>query len=132
MSSSRLLPIAILLLATACSARGPGTAGRADRNVISTEEMLEAGYNDAFTTVQTLRPQWLSRRGVSTINMRESVKVYLDGSLMGGPDQLQQIRTRSISSIRYMDGIEASQRWGLDHGLGAIVVSTRKDAKSPL
>lgn len=97
--------------------------------MISTQEMVAAGYTDAFMTVQTLRPQWLSRRGVSTISLRESVKVYLDGSLMGGPEQLQQITTRSIATIRFMDGLEATQRWGLDHGLGAIVVSTRADGR---
>jgi hypothetical protein len=129
MSSSRILPIALILLSAACGSRGPGTAGRQDRNVISIQEMVAAGYTDAFMTVQTLRPQWLSRRGVSTISLRESVKVYLDGSLMGGPEQLQQITTRSIATIRFMDGLEATQRWGLDHGLGAIVVSTRADGR---
>jgi len=57
--------------------------------------------------------------------LQESIKVYLDGSLMGGPEQLRQIQVRSISSIRFLDGLEATNRWGLDHGLGAIVVSTR-------
>jgi hypothetical protein len=88
--------------------------------------MLQAGYSDAFTTVQTLRPQWLRQRGALSITQRESVKVYLDGSLYGGAESLRQITTRSISSIRYLDALEATQRYGLDHGQGAIVVSTRK------
>jgi hypothetical protein len=54
------------------------------------------------------------------------VKVYLDGSLLGGTESLRQITTRSISTIRYLNGLEASERWGLDHDLGAIVVTTRK------
>ncbi len=89
--------------------------------------MQAAGYADAFTTVQSLRPQWLRQRGVSSITQRETVKVYLDGSLLGGPEFLRQITVRSISTIRYLDGLEATQRWGLDHGLGAIVVSTRSE-----
>jgi hypothetical protein len=54
------------------------------------------------------------------------IKVYLDGTLLGGPDQLRQIMIRSITTIRWMDGLAASERWGLDHGAGAIVVSTRR------
>jgi hypothetical protein len=36
--------------------------------------------------------------------------------------------TRSIATIRWLDGLAASERWGLDHGAGAIVVSTRRPA----
>jgi hypothetical protein len=46
---------------------------------------------------------------------------------MGGTDQLRQILVRSITTIRYMDALEATNRWGLDHGLGAILVSTRQE-----
>jgi hypothetical protein len=31
--------------------------------------------------------------------------------------------------MRYFDGLQASQRWGLDHGMGAIVVSTRRESR---
>jgi hypothetical protein len=91
--------------------------------------METAGYGDAFSVVQALRPRWLWTRGSTSINQEESVKVYLDGSLMGGPEYLRQIPVRSISSIRFMDGLEATNRWGLDHGLGAILVSTRREGR---
>ena len=91
--------------------------------------MQAAGYTDALTTVQSLRPQWLHHRGATSINLPETVKVYLDDSLLGGPEQLRQITIRSISSMRYFDGLQASQRWGLDHGMGAIVVSTRRESR---
>lgn len=90
--------------------------------------MAKAGYPDAFTTVQSLRPQWLQRRGSTSLRGGEvQIKVYLDGTLLGGPENLRQITTRSISSIRYLDGLQASERFGFDHGQGAIVVSTRLD-----
>jgi hypothetical protein len=88
--------------------------------------MEGAGYSDAFSVVQALRPRWLWTRGSTSINQPEAVKIYLDGSLMGGPDYLRQIPVRSISSMRFLNGLEATNRWGLDHGLGAILVSTRQ------
>jgi hypothetical protein len=129
-TGARWLPVALLLgatlLAGACASGSGARTARSDRNLLSTEEIQAAGYSDAFEAVQALRPQWLRSRGATSINLQESVKVYLDGSLLGGPEYLRQITPRSISSIRYLDALEATQRWGLDHGLGAIVVSTRQ------
>lgn len=115
-----------ILLTAACAGGGAKNAARQDQRLLTAEEMRGSGYNDAFSAVQALRPQWLWTRGATSINQSEGVKVYLDNSLMGGVDQLRQIPVRSISSIRYMDGLEATNRWGLDHGLGAILVSTRQ------
>ena len=90
--------------------------------------MLKAGYPDAFMTVQSLRPNWLRAHGAVSLSMRTtgSIKVYLDGSLLGGPETLRSITMRSLSSIRYLDGLQASERWGLDHSMGAIVLVTRR------
>ncbi len=120
--------LAVLLLlaalVTACSpARATRTGGSS--RTITTEEIRAAGQSDAYLLVQTLRPHWLSTRGTSTLHGREEIKVYLDGSLLGGPATLRQVHTSSISSLRFLDGLEASQRWGLDHGNGAIVISSR-------
>ena len=86
---------------------------------------MQTGARDVLTAVQQLRPHWLSVRGASSINNVETVKVYLDGSLLGGPQQLRQLSTQSVSSVRHLSGIDASQRYGLDHGQGAILVFTR-------
>jgi len=120
--------LAVILVLGGCGA-GSGTRSEArrDQRLITFEEMEGTGYSDAFSVVQAIRPQWLWTRGTTSINQQESVKVYLDGSLMGGPDQLRQIPIRSIASMRFLDGLEATNRWGLDHGLGAIVVSTRDE-----
>lgn len=117
---------ALLLLVAACSKPAPSGSPAQYRNTLSAEEMLRAGYPDAFTTVQSLRPAWLQRRGATSLRGGTSIKVYMDGSLLGGIEQMRQVMTRSISSIRYLDGLEASERWGLDHGQGAIVVTTRR------
>lgn len=111
--------------ATACASGRSVSESRRDQRALTAEELQASGYQDAFSAVQALRPQWLWTRGTTSINLSESVKVYLDGSLMGGVEQLRQIPVRSIASIRHLDPLEATNRWGLDHGLGAIMVSTR-------
>jgi hypothetical protein len=118
--------IAMLLATAAGCSSSPRNGAQPNPRLLTAEEMLQSGYSDAFSVVQSLRPQWLRVRGVTSIANPEAVRVYLDGSLMGGLDHLRSISIRSISSIRYLDGLEATNRWGLDHGMGAIVVTTRE------
>lgn len=114
-----------ILMGAACAGTGTTSAPRPDRSRLTPEEIQRTGGTDALTVIQTLRPQWLQRRGTATLDQRETVKVYLDGSLMGGPDQLRHINAHSINSMQHLDGLEATQRYGLDHGQGAILVFTR-------
>lgn len=126
--SRRLRPAFALLVAACAVTPSPHRGTPVDHKLIPADEIRAAGYSDAFRVVQSLRPQWLRSRGPSSLTQRETVKVYLDGSLLGGPEHLQQITASSIASIRFFDANEATQRWGLDHGQGAIVVSTRRDS----
>ena len=123
-----LLMVAGAVASIACSAGNTSsTPPRTDRSLLTVEEITRAGSQDAYTAVQALRPHWLTKRGVSSVNLSETIKIYLDGNLMGGPEFLRQITTNSISAIRHLDGLEATQRYGLDHGVGAILVFTRRN-----
>ena len=127
--SARALWFAVLpVVLVACSSNPRQRASGRQQHLITTDEINAVRYSTAFEVVEALRPQWLRTRGRTSFRASESVKVYLDDSLLGTPEQLRQITARSISSIRFMDGTEATTRWGLDHGHGAIVVSTRGDS----
>lgn len=124
----RTVSLILVCAATAACAGRPGSSGgteRGDADIITAAEMDASGHSDVLSLVQSLRPRWLRVRGASSIAGRETVKVYLDGSRLGGPESLRQLSTHSIGSVRYLDGLDATQRWGLDHGAGAIVVSTQ-------
>jgi hypothetical protein len=125
--SRLLLGVAFLTIA-ACASQTPRSATPpSTRNTLTAEEMQKAGFPDAFTTVQSLRPNWLRTHGTTSFSRSaNAIKVYLDDSLLGGPESLRSITMRSISTIRYLDGLQASERWGLDHSMGAIVVVTRR------
>ena len=125
MPNRALLVITLAVLAACAGPARPNDLSQ-NRTSLTTEEMEKAGYPDVFTTVQSLRPHWLQRHGLTSLRNATTVKVYMDGSLLGGPEMLRQITVRSIASIRYYSSMEASQRWGLDHDQGAIVVATRR------
>jgi hypothetical protein len=96
-----------------------------DRNRISGEEVERATTSNALQLVQALHPQWLRGHGQDSFHQPSSVIVYQDGMRMGGADVLRNISRQSVAEIRYLNGIEAGQRWGMDHGSGAILVTTR-------
>jgi hypothetical protein len=101
------------------------------QRLITSDEMKQSSFANAYEVVETLRPQWFRTRGRASLSQSVVVKVYLDGALLGGPDQMRHITTRALTSIRYLDGSEATLRWGLDHGQGAIVISTQTETASP-
>ena len=121
----KLLILSAVVLAAACASAGNRIEAPAyDRNVLTAADLARSGLQSAYTAVQTLRPHWLRERGPSSVNVPVEIRVYLDNSLMGGPEFLRHINIHSITSMTFMSGMEATQRYGLDHGMGAIIIST--------
>lgn len=114
-------PAAATVKAEAPAARAP----RRDRSKITEEELAGRTEADLLSYLQGARPQWLRVRGKGSINMSEQVWVYRDGVKFGGVGALRQIRPSEIREIQHMDGSQATQRFGVDHGAGAIFVLTR-------
>ena len=76
--------------------------------------------------MQSLRPNWLRTRGPQSIYRDGQIVVYQDNVRVGGPEALRVIPATDVLSMRFFDGPSATQRWGLDHGHGAIQVLTRR------
>jgi hypothetical protein len=124
--------VLLILTAPACGARSGSTAGaRADRNLITQEQILQSRSNNAYEVVQALHGNWLQARGADSFARPTVVIVYVDDTRMGGVETLRTITTASISYIRYYDGLAATGRWGMDHGQGVIYVSTRPQEQGP-
>lgn len=113
--------VAILATASGCAGRStPGGAPPADRNTLTPEEIGQRPFYSVYEAVASLRPNWLILRGFD-----DAVQVYVDENHVGGVEVLRTIRLPSVAVIRYMDGIQATARYGRDHDQGAILVTTR-------
>lgn len=123
---NRILLLA-LLAAAACAHGGAKRQAR-DPNLITVDEISRVTAANAYDAVQMLRPAFLRARGVpsSTSGLPDLAIVYLDGMKMGDIGQLNRIPTVGIVSIRYINAIEANQRYGRGHEGGAILVDTRQ------
>lgn len=120
-----LLGLILLSSGTACGARQTGNGTRFDRSVITTEQIQEHGFQNAYEAVEALRRTWLIERPDGLTVQRE-IQAYLDNSRLGGVQMLRQVATSQIASIRYIDAATAINRWGVDHGLGVIMVISKK------
>lgn len=128
MRRSILTVLLVQLALAACASNGQSPNPVGGRPDLLTEEQIRSqSYHTAYEAVASLRPQWLRTRGVDSFRAPTQVQVYLDNMRLGGVNALQQIPTVAVYWIRWYDGLDATARWGLDHGQGAIFVSTSRD-----
>jgi hypothetical protein len=100
-------------------------------NLITRDEIaaVMADHPTAYDVIRTLRPAFLRTRGSSTMGLSAEpvLVVYLDMIKVDGTSStnLRRIPSAQIRSIEYLNGIDATTRFGTDHGAGAILISTR-------
>ena len=123
----RKMSIALLLMGFVFACSPPSTAKSArEGNVISREEIAASHQYNAYDVVSTLRPAFLHSHGPTTFDPNDSglPKVYLNHMLFGDLQSLRTLDVAGIREIRYYNGTEASNRFGLGNVAGAIEVIT--------
>ena len=110
----------LLVLPVACAPAATAGGGRSD--LITQEEIQSRHFQNAYEAVQALHANWLVTRGTDTSGTQ--VVVYEDLTRLGGVEALRGISTLAIKYIQHYNADEATARWGLGHGQGAIQVST--------
>ena len=128
MRLSRLAALAVMLgAAAACasSTQGPRTSGRRDARVLGAQEIRTSSASNLYDVIRSQRPEWLIKRGQTSINLEGDIVVYVDNVALGGPESLKSIDVQSVQSARFLNASEAQMRYGVGHMHGAIVVITR-------
>ena len=112
------------------------------RRPIIAEEIDHSGITGSvYDLVYSLRRSWLNVRGVETfaeapravdVGGGESViipgepnlVVYLDNVRLGTIGKLREIPVPGVTGVQYLDGAQATFRYGAGHSHGAILVFT--------
>ena len=121
---SRQVVLSILICSIGCAGSSKSPRSRVDLSVLTGEQLDERNYQNVLEAVQTLRANWLNERGPDSFATPSRIWVYLDNTRMGGVQSLAQISTRYVSSVRKVNGIDATARWGIGHSAGVISVLT--------
>jgi len=119
-----LLPLVLSLMA--CATTGE-TGPRRSTSVLTADEIGEVAAFTAYEAVQLTRPQWLRPRSSPTMgNPRPlSPVIYLDGIRVRNIDELRRLRANVVERMEYLSPNDATNRFGTNHGGGAILVTTR-------
>lgn len=120
--------LAVVALAAACGGATP--APRAEQRgmdaPITEEEIEESQAQDLYTVIQTLRPQWLTRRRQQSISSQTPLHVYVNRTRLGTVDELRNMPATSATSIAFLSPGQAQFRFGAGNTNGAIVVTTTR------
>ena len=120
----RRLGLPLLLFCGACASSRANARHRVDMSVLTQDDLEDHQYENVLEAVQTLRSNWLNERGPDSFASPSHIWVYVDNTRVGGIQSLAQISTRYVSSVRKVNGIDATARWGIGHSAGVISVMT--------
>jgi hypothetical protein len=116
-----------LLLACSPPRLGPGEVSNSQ--VITEEEIEASRAPTAYEVIQKLRANFLSYRGETSLNTRNSQPyptVYVDGQEFGPISTLRNIPASQVASIRLYRSWEATTKFGTGNMGGVIAVTTRQ------
>lgn len=121
-----LFAVTLTALTAACSSNpAPASRPRFDASLITREQILEGQFTNAYDAVKILRGSWLNTVRPESFRYPAAIQVYLDGVRLGDVSALSTVQTLPVQYIRYYNAQDATSRWGMDHGAGAIFVSTK-------
>jgi hypothetical protein len=140
--STKILSACVLMAAaSACAKQAPPpqspqpggsaeqqAAPNRNRDMITNDELQAPGIVglSVLDAVRSLRPQFLTVRGLHSPNDDESGKVHssIDGNKVGPLDELSVIRASTVKEIRYLNPAAAHQKFGPAAHEGPVILVT--------
>lgn len=134
------------LVAFTVSGEAQSKKVKKDRKVITAEEVTEANVSTAYEAVQKLRSDWLrqgqrqmtiyGRTGRASGEVQDpnrtmdaagsvTLAVFVDGTELGGPEELQRIPSNRIEEMRFLSGSDAQQQYGARYAGGLIQIKLK-------
>lgn len=114
------------LVGSGCASSG-GSSSSARSGPITRAELQSVAASDAYEAIQSLRSRWLRSRAARTPNdPNPEPVVYVDGTQRGGLQELRSVSVQDIETIRFVNGRDATTRWGTGHHAGVIDIRTRR------
>ena len=130
MTRARMLALFIVAGVIGCASAGTTGATRANPNIITQQELAQAGTGNAYDVIRRLRPNFLASRGEVTLGNAQTnspyPSIYLDGLAYGDISSLRNIDSSQIIEVRMYQAWEAQTKFGLGNNSGVIAITTHK------
>ncbi len=109
--------LGFVLFAGACYPGRASTGSGRSPDFIGNWELQELFDYTAFDAIRRLRPAWLSRG---------SPTVHLNGVPLSSFDQLEEVSATDVREMRFLNGPDASTRYGTGYVNGAILITLER------
>jgi hypothetical protein len=125
----------VTVLCAACAGTGTTRPSR-ELDVITRAQLEHSRAYDAYEAIRLIRPQWLRARAPNEVRREagaqggfapraaDEVQVYRDEQRLGPATSLTQVPISSVQEIRFLNGSDATTRYGIGHTAGALIVTT--------
>lgn len=127
--------VVLVFTAAMASCASTGGSSRPTSGVLTAEDLDNLGPGvSAYEAIERLRPVWLRDRGVNSPSAAYAddtlPRVHIDTTPYDLA-ALRSFRTSDIQTISFMDGRDATTRYGTGYVNGVILVTTRTGARPP-
>ena len=117
---SKLFLFLCVFILIGCASNGAERKPMRPKNFISQEEIKELAIaGTAKDAIEIARPIWLRRKAL------QDPSIYMNGVLMGGLDQLDNISINSVKEMRFLPSAEATTMYGTNNMGGVIEIKSR-------
>ncbi len=116
--------------APSTTAANTNTASRrGSANLILQAEIEGTHLETIYEVLERLRPNMMRTRGqmgrLSSGAGMSTIKVYLNGTLIGDTSALRGIQASSVKQVEYLNSSDATTRFGTGNDAGAILVTLK-------
>lgn len=119
----------VALVAGACyPGRATGGSGTSP-DLIGNWELQELSDYNALDAIRRLRPAWLrpgTRPAVAVGRSTTQPRVHLNGVPMQSLEALEEIDASEVREMRFLNGPDASTRFGTGYVNGAILITLER------
>ena len=130
MTGARMLALLVVAGVAGCASAGTQGTARGNSQVITQEELVQAGAGNAYEVIRRLRPNFLVSRGTGTLGNAQGSSpypnVYLDGLVYGDINSLRNIDASQLVEVRMYQSWEAQTKFGLGNNNGVIAITSHK------
>ena len=104
------LALGLAILLSGCGSTGGSAASRSGTNTLTQAEIEEIGAANLYEVVEKLRPRWLQVRAPTSMTEATAavIGVYVNRTHHGGVEVLRSMPVTGVTTMRYMDGTQAS------------------------
>jgi len=99
-------------------------------NVLTGDQLRRTDTSNLWDALRRLRPQWLrARADISLVSGDDGGEpiVYVHGIRHGELRTLQQMNIDQVRRVEFIDGRDATTRFGTGHGGGVIMVDLDRE-----